>query len=356
MIKANIIVVFAIYIPCLCLILLLYKYGFVIILGGVELLSSILSPFVGLLSDITGRRRIILLGYIGPLAYFMISILGIKYIIPLIFLAGIGESIVLTSSAGTVLDRGRSSGVYYAVYSAGMPIGWGVSGILFSLLPLDLTLVYRILALIESIAVTIFYMSFPDGGIMPIKFKMIVEAFKESKMPIIYISLTVILLSSSIEAFWNGFYFKLIDIISDNQLLFGLLYSTFPAILGFIGRFITGHLVDRYNPWYILLIIPFTLISISLGMYFLNGPIIILFWLIPIYAFYELSTTISVSRVLPGESQASGAGIVTLARSLGGLIIMGIGIAYLLDLSKVLLSIVILCIIAQMIILKIPRE
>jgi hypothetical protein len=59
---------------------------------------------------------------------------------------------------------------------------------------------------------------------------------------------------------------------------------------------------------------------------------------------------------LPGESQASGAGIATLARSLGGLIIMGIGIAYLLNLSTVLFMIIILCIIAQIIILKIPRR
>ena len=102
--------------------------------------------------------------------------------------------------------------------------------------------------------------------------------------------------------------------------------------------------------------VPLTIASASLGMYLLEGPLIILFWLIPIYAFYELSTTIFVSRTLPGESQASGAGIITLARSLGGLIMMAIGIAYLLDLSTLLMIIIVLCIIAQIIILKTPKK
>lgn len=329
-----------------------YEYNLVIILGGVELLSAIFSLFAGVLSDITGRRRMLLLGFIGPISYFMISILGIGYMIPLIFIAGIGESIVLTSSAGVVLDKGRSSGSYYAVYSAGMPIGWGLSGILFSILPINLDFVYKILSLIEFIAIIIFYLSYPGGDIRTIEIKDVINAFKLSKKALMLLALTIFLISSSIEMFWNGFYFKLIDIIGDDQLLFGLLYSTFPALLGFIGRFLAGRLVDKHSPWYILITLPFSVLLVSLGMYILNGPLIIIFWLVPIYAFYEVSTMISVSRVLPSESQSSGAGIVTLSRSLGGLMIFIIGLIYLFNLDMVMMVIGLLSMLAVAVIMK----
>ena len=316
-----------------------YEYNLVIMLGAVELSSSISSLFIGIGADILGRRKILLLGYIGPMAYFLISILGIKYIIPLIFLAGIGESILLTSSAGIVLDKGGSTGSYYAIYSAGMPIGWGLSGLIFPMLPYDISIYYKIIALLETTSVTLLYICYPGGDFTKVSLRDIINSFKYLGKILILFSMVIILLSSSIEFFWNGFYFKLLDLTGGDPIFFGLIYNTSPAIFGFIGRFMAGYLVDKYDPWYTLTLTPLILIIISTGMYLLSGYILIILWLIPVYALYEVSTTISVSRLLSKAEQASAVGVVTVSRSIGGLLMFLLSSITLFSLGNVYMTI-----------------
>ena len=315
-------------------------YNFVILLGAAETFSQVFSLVGGLSADIMGRRKLILLGYIGPFSYFMISIFGIKYIIPLIFIAGIGESIVLTSSAGTVLDRGRSSGSIYAIYSAGMPLGWGLSGLIFPILPLDIHLVYKILAFIELISVTIFYLAYPGDSGSPISINDVINVLRVKGSSLLMLALFISLMNVSLELFWNGFYFKLIDIVGGEMLLFGLVYNAFPATMGFISRFITGYIVDKYKPIYLLALLPILITLVSSGMYYSNGLLVILFWLIPVYGIYEVSTVVSVSRVLPSESQATAMGVTILARSLGGIALFIIGSVISLA-SGIILSIIV---------------
>ncbi len=321
-------------------------YNFVMLLTAAEILSMSFSLFTGFAADLIGRRRLLLLGYIGPLSYFMVSIFGIKYIVPLIFLAGIGESTVLTSSAGVVMDRGGSSGSFYAIYSAGMPIGWGLSGLVFPYLPLNLSIVYKFIALLEVFAVSLFYIAYPGDSSKNVSLKEVISFIRESGMVLVAITIFVILAHSSLELFWSGYYFKLIDIVSGNQFLFGLIYTVLPAIMGFIARFTSGYLVDKYNPLYILASIPITLIVVSAGLNWFTGIIAIICWLVPVYGFYELATSISVSRLAPRESQATAMGAVTLMKSMGGILILMIGLLIPLSELSVFLLIFIFSIIA----------
>lgn len=284
------------------------------------------SLFAGFAADVIGRRRLLLLGYIGPLSYFLISIFGIGYIIPLAFLAGVGESIVLISSAGVVMDRGSSSGSFYAIYSAGMPLGWGLSGLVFPYLPLDLSITYKFIALLEVFAVSLFYIGYPGDSSKNVSLREVIGFIRESGIVLAAITVFVVLMHSSLELFWSGYYFKLVDIVSGDQFLFGLVYTVFPAIMGFIARFSAGYLVDKYSPLYILASIPITLVAVSVGLSWFTGIVAIICWLIPVYGFYELATSISVSRLAPHEGQATAMGAVTLMKSMGGVIILMIGL------------------------------
>ena len=125
------------------------EYNFVMLLTAAEILSMSFSLFTGFAADLIDRCRLLLLGYIGRPPYFMVSIYGIKYIIPLFFLAGIGESTVLTSSAGVVMDRGSSSRSFCAIYSAGLNWFTGIIAIICWLIP-----VYGFYELATSISVS----------------------------------------------------------------------------------------------------------------------------------------------------------------------------------------------------------
>lgn len=296
-----------------------YDYNFIILLSAAELLPLLFAVIAGVLADIIGRRKIIFVGFIGSIMYLLIAIYGLNVFIPSIAIAILSISIVNIATAGVVLDVGRISGRVYAIYTIGMTLGWGIAGILLSILPTDLRTVYTLIAILEGLMVTIYILFFPSESIEHASFKEIVNAISASGKDLLRFFIAVILATLAMELIWNGYSFKLIDIVHEDKLLFGIVYATLPSITGVIGRYIAGALVDKHSPVHVFLGTILMLIIVATGLHYTTGVLAILFWLIPTYALYDISSAISIGRFLGKKKQATAMGIVTLATAIGGL-------------------------------------
>lgn len=299
-----------------------YDYNFIILLSAAEVIPLIFSVGIGILADVIGRRKLIFIGFLGAGMYLLIAIKGFSMLIFAIIIAMLSTSIVSVSVSGAVMDVGRMRGLIYAFYTSGMTIGWGLSGILLSILPVDVFKVYILIFVLECITTVIYLIFYPREAVSSTNIQEIITTLRVSEKNILNLVIAIILLTFVIELLWNGYSFKLIDVVGGDKTLFGLVYATLPAITGVIGRFAAGKLVDDYNPILILSITTILLATVISGIHFLTGLFVILLWSIPTYSFYDLASAVSISRSLYRNQQSTAIGIFSLATSIGGILLL----------------------------------
>jgi len=219
------------------------QYGFVVWLIAAENIPSVFSVLAGGLGDVLGRRRLLI---IGSLSFIPLLLMGYLPSRLLPFLAG-GYIALWTLSSpsvtGALLDATSSSGFQYSLYTMFGSIGWGVGGLLGGYLkafggrPLSFTAA----SVIILGGFTAAYLTYPRhayGGLA--KMEDVSRGIR--KLSLTFVGLTSLFMS--IMIFYGSFAIKLRDIAGSPQM-FGLLYTTLPALTGTLVRPIAGIISDK---------------------------------------------------------------------------------------------------------------
>ncbi len=297
-----------------------YDYRFVTSLVAAETLPMLFSVLGGGLSDIIGRRKILIIGMTASIPLYLMSEYGLAYL-PILAAAYI--TLWTTSSpavTGTFLDVTSSSGMEYSLYAMFGSIGWGVGGLVAGLIKdaLGAGLAFKLASAAISIAFLSAYLSYPKEHVSIRATPY--EVFKGvRRVSLIFIA--VVGLLASVNLFYGSFSLRLRE-IAGSATIFGLVYTTLPAIAGSLVRPVAGYLSDRFQPEDLLLLTAFAYILLFPLMSMSYGLTAIILWLIPLYPFMDQGSMISVSRQLQSSLQGVAAGVISTASSVAGLLVL----------------------------------
>ncbi len=294
------------------------NYGFIGLLVAAENIPSMISVLMGGLSDIIGRRRLVLLGLPGVPALALMYLTGIKY---LPILAGVYVTfwtLAIPAVTGTLLDMTRSSGRHYSIYAMFGSAGWGLSGVVAGYMASRLgdRAVFALASTLLATALILAYIKHPGGG-GGVSLKDVLRGAKAVSLPLMAASLTL----AATELFYGAFSLKLRGIAGSSQL-FGILYATVPAVTGVIARPVAGVVVDRLRPLKSFLCVLAAYSLLLPGMALLNGVPAVILWAVPVWPFMDQSTVMLISKSLPRSLQGLAIGVVNTAYSIGGVAVL----------------------------------
>ena len=294
-------------------------YSFLALLVASETVPTLISLGTGALADVIGRRSLILIGTSMIIPYTLMSYVELKYLPILSTLGTIIWTLATPAVMGTYLDATRSSGKLYSIYAIGNTIGWALGGVIAGSLSYILgKKLFIILGVISTTGYILPYIFYPKSEVSTrAPGRLVISGIRSILTLFIGISATY----SGLELFSYAFSFKILD-ITKSSLLYGLYYTTLPAILGAFVRPLAGYLTDRYDPGKLLLVtivseaVLYTLLALT------TGYLALVLWLIPIWPFLDQSAVMTVSRSLERRLQGLAAGIINTSWSLAGIAIL----------------------------------
>jgi len=293
-------------------------YGFISFLVAAENMPAIFSVIAGGLSDIVGRRGLILLGFAGVPALALMSV-SPPNLLPV--LAGIYVTfwaISIPSVMGTLLDRTRSSSMHYSIYAMFGSMGWGLSGVLAGFLAGTSGdgVVFCVAAALLAVGLTAAYVTHPGGG-GRVSVREVLVGAEIVLFPLIAAAASI----AAADGFYGVFSLKLRDVAGSSEV-FGLLYTTLPALIGVFARPIAGVVTERLGALKSFFCVIASYAIVLPLMAVTSGLTAIMLWVIPLWPFLDQSMVMLISRSLPGRLQGLAAGVVNTAYSLAGLLVL----------------------------------
>jgi MFS family permease len=295
-------------------------YRFITSLVAAETVPMLFSVLAGGLSDIVGRKRILIIGMTASIPLYLMGKYGLHY---LPILAAAYVTLWTASSpavTGTFLDVTSSSGTQYSLYAMFGSIGWGAGGLIAGLIKdvIGAGLAFKVASAAILIAFLSAYLSYPEGKVSGRATPL--EVFKGiGRVSLVFIAIVGLL--TSVNLFYGSFSLRLRE-IAGSATVFGAVYTTLPAIAGSIVRPVAGRLSDRFSPENMLLVTAVAYLILFPLMNASYGLLAIILWLIPLYPFMDQGSMISVSRRLRSSLQGMAAGVISTASSVAGLLVL----------------------------------
>ena len=293
-------------------------YGFISFLVAAENIPAIFSVVAGGLSDVLGRRGLILLGFAGVPALALMFVAPVS-IIPL--LAGLYVTfwtISIPSVMGTLLDRTRSSSMHYSIYAMFGSMGWGLSGVLAGFLAgaFGDRVVFVVAATLLGVGLVSAYVTHPGGG-GGVSAREVLAGAKLVLLPLLAAAASI----AAADGFYGVFSLKLRDIAGSSEV-FGLLYTTLPALIGVFARPLAGLMTERLGALKSFFCVVVSYAIVLPLMAITSGLAAVVFWVLPLWPFLDQSMVMLISRSLPGRLQGLAAGVVNTAYSLAGSLVL----------------------------------
>ncbi len=293
-------------------------YGFISFLVAAENVPAIFSVVAGGLSDVLGRREMILLGFAGVPALALMFIAPVR-VLPL--LAGLYVTfwaVSIPSVMGTLLDRTGSSSMHYSIYAMFGSVGWGLSGVLAGFLAgiFGDRAVFVVAAALLGAGLASAYVTHPGGG-GGVSAREVLAGAKLVLLPLLAAASSI----AAADGFYGVFSLKLRGIAGSSEV-FGLLYTTLPALVGVFARPVAGIAVERLGALKSFFCVILSYAVVLPLMAVTSGFTAVVFWVLPLWPFLDQSMVMLISRSLPGRLQGLATGVVNTAYSLAGLLVL----------------------------------
>lgn len=294
-------------------------YGLTALLASAELVPSVFSVVAGVIGDRIGRRNLVLVGILRLPALVLLAYVNPVYAPIAVALMYSATALSAPSSLGTVLEAGGRSGETYAWLTFFTGIGWAVGGLVPGFLKKYIggTGLFILAGLLLALSPLIQFICYPRRirG-RPIRLGEVFKGVKKS----IAVVLAILFSTAGLTMYYTLILVKIYNEVR-NLLVYGFITSSLAALTGSLARPLSGKLVDKYDPDIVLVSSLTAYMLLNTLLYMASGYVLLALWLIPIYPFRDTAQTISISRRLPPELQATAAGIVATVNSLAGLLI-----------------------------------
>ncbi|WFO75931.1 MFS transporter [Desulfurococcaceae archaeon MEX13E-LK6-19] len=297
-------------------------YGLAALLASAELIPSIFSVVAGMIGDRIGRRNLILVGILRFPALTLLAYINPVYAPVAVALMYLGTALSAPSSLGTVLEAGGRSGKIYAWITFFAGIGWALGGLVPGIFKqyiggIGLFLLAGIFLAISPIIQFAYYPKGLKGR--SISLQEVFEGIKRSTAVV----LAILFSTAGLTMFYSLLLVKIYREVG-NLFIYGLVTMSLAALTGSLMRPLSGKLVDKYDPDIVLALSLIAYMILNVFLYISSGLILLVLWLVPIFPFKDTAQTMSISRRLPPELQATAAGIIATVNSIAGLLIAAV--------------------------------
>ncbi len=306
-------------------------YTALLLLAGAEWGLPALSILWGVLADRYGRRKFVVLGASGALAFAVAAqIREPMLFVAVLSYASFAWGLAWPSVLAPVLTPSESAGRRYSIFMVGSTIGWSlgssIMGFLYNLAgPRG---VLYMAALLYACAYALYAAFFPreyercEGAGVSLR------DFQRLAMLILMLLIAIALATFGAELGFNLMAVKLERELSTvlgnvdegtKAVLYGFLYGGITTLVGVPARIVAGRIADRWTPIRLFIAVDLGYAAYIAGLALSHGIATIILWQVPLYPFYDVSVYASTSRYAPPELKASVAGVTLAAQSLGGL-------------------------------------
>lgn len=301
----------------------------IIYIIGAEYLPSLLSFLIGSLGDFYGRRKFLLLAFLGAIPLSLIfQSTDWKAVTLLVCFYSLFSGIVSVIGLSSVIERRDSVGVRYSYVGMATGLGWGIGSTVAWYVFYKVNRIFFgiSLATIYLLGVSLIALGYEgkDKSSSKWVFEGIEHIIKSASwlVPILLLSSIGIAIGNSVNSL--NLDKKLSSLFSgetSSRLLYGLFYGGFPVMLGLPIRILAGRLVDKKNERKLLAAAFTAYLLLYLFLPYAHPIIFILLWLVPIYPFYDTSIYALLSRSTKSyESTATG--LLASVYSLAGITLL----------------------------------
>ncbi len=306
-------------------------YTALLFLTGAEWGLPVLSIVWGVLADKYGRRKFVVLGASGALAFAIAAqIREPMLFVAILSYASFAWGLAWPSVLAPVLTPSESAGRRYSIFMMGSTLGWSLGssamGFLYNLAgPRG---VLYMVALLYACAYALYTAFFPREYERGKGAGVSLEDFQRLAMLMLMLLLSIALATFGAELGFNLMAVKLeheLSMVLGNAnenikaVLYGFLYGGITTLVGVPARIAAGRIADRWTPLRLFIAVDLGYAAYIAGLVLSHGIATIILWQIPLYPFYDVSVYASTSRYAPPELKASVAGVTLAAQSLGGL-------------------------------------
>ncbi len=298
-------------------------YPFMAVLVGAEEAPLLLALAFGGLADAYGRRRLVLLGLGEAAAVAAMGFVDVRLLPALAAVAAAFYTVAYTAVTGIILAGSGGSGRLYSLVTLWGSVGWALGGVAAgALYPHGPGVVFAVVACLVAASYLVAYAATPpelDRGGEPVGARDVLAAAGRLAPLVASTALS----SAGLAAFYGAAALKLRAEVGD-PVLYGLVYSALPALLGALARIPAGALVDRCSPALVLAAATAAYLALNYAVAVARGALLVAAWLVPLYPFREVAAYVTASRLLPPSLQATAGAAMSLSTSAAGLIAMAV--------------------------------
>lgn len=281
-----------------------------------------LSSFLwGRLADIFSRKFILFLGSFGGIFVFFIGIFkSIELILLFISFVSIFYSMVFPV-VNTAFSFEKKYSQAFGYFTAAQGVGWAFAGFFIGVFSkygdLGIKVGYLIAGITWFFSVIFFYIFYPKHA--EIKKNEKIGKIKLKKEFTFFLS-GIFLLQAGVTLAYGLLSIRLYEILGKSKIFYGLVWATFPAILGAIAGPFWGKIVENWGGVRILILLSFIYPLNIIALNFLPKLPMIILWIVPLWNLMWVSI-LSASTKFSEEKERSTAigitnGIINVAISL----------------------------------------
>lgn len=281
-----------------------------------------LSSFLwGRLADIFSRKPILLTGCLGGIFVFLIGISkSTGLILIFISLVSIFYSMIFPV-INTAFSFEKKYSQAFGFFTAAQAIGWAPAGFVMGIFSKygdpGIKTGYLIAGIIWLLSVILFYIFYPEHA--EVKKGKEISRIKIKKDFMFFLS-GIFILQAGITLAYGLLSIRLYEILDKSKLFYGVVWATFPAILGAIAGPFWGKIVEKFRGIKVLILLSLIYPLNTLALNFLPRIPMIILWVVPLWNLMWVSI-LSASTDFSEEKERSTAigitnGIINVAISL----------------------------------------
>lgn len=291
-----------------------------------EQIPGLLSLITGPLADKVGRKRVLSLSLITPVLFLAIGYVDPRDIPFMTFAISLLGVVTSPAVSGVVMVLTKRGGKNYSLIMTFSSIGWALGGLFPHFLvtsfgPKSVFIVVCFLYLIASALLLIFYPNEPSSVHKNAISNKIPAIIKYVLSKTYLLSFSTVIANAGLSLFYSTMSIRIYGEVG-NLLIYSVLLSTLTALAGALVRPISGLLVDRYNPVFIVELSILSYYALNTAIYYSRGYVSMILWILPIYPFRDTATNIALARRVELDYQSSVAGVATALNTLSGILIL----------------------------------